>query len=85
MQFLYQNISELKRKKELFSKIFSSFSGNVADLGCGSGIDSYSLAKNGFLVDAFDPSIKMIQLAENKYSEFLKKIKFHNIPSSLAK
>lgn len=49
----------------------------VADLGCGSGIDSFALSKCGNTVDAFDPSPKMIKLAAKTASEKKFEINFH--------
>lgn len=50
-------------KKKFFEKYNPS---KAADLGCGSGNDTIALAETGFIVDAFDPSIKMVQLVKNK-------------------
>jgi ubiquinone/menaquinone biosynthesis C-methylase UbiE len=53
--------SNLARREEFYKKIFDTKKGKVADIGCGSGLDSIALAKSGFDVAAFDPSEKMIE------------------------
>lgn len=50
----------------------------VADLGCGSGIDSIALSKCNNIVDAFDPSQQMIKLAKKTSIENEFEINFHN-------
>ena len=67
----------IDRRTKLFSKLKIKNS-IVADLGCGSGIDSIALSKCGNSVDAFDPSAKMIELAERTAANQDYNIDFHN-------
>lgn len=67
----------IDRKVKLFSKLKIK-NEIVADLGCGSGIDSFALSKCNNTVDAFDPSPKMIELAEKTVMESKFEINFHN-------
>jgi glycine/sarcosine N-methyltransferase len=58
----------------------------VADIGCGSGVDSIALATNGHSVFGFDPSSKMIELAFENAKKLGVEINFNknsilNIPS----
>ncbi|MGE5681432.1 MAG: class I SAM-dependent methyltransferase [Bacillota bacterium] len=55
--------SALKRRQELLSRFIDKGVISAADLGCGSGLDSIALAKNGIKVAAFDQSSKMITRA----------------------
>jgi SAM-dependent methyltransferase len=48
--------------------------GKVVDIGCGIGLDSIALAKNGHLVSAFDPSPKMIEEAKKNAGQYNQKI-----------
>ncbi|VAX28394.1 hypothetical protein MNBD_IGNAVI01-2810 [hydrothermal vent metagenome] len=67
----------VERKIKLFTKL--KIKGLVtADLGCGSGVDSIGLSTLGNEVDAFDPSPKMIGLAEKSSVEKRLDIHFHN-------
>ncbi len=67
----------IDRKVKLFSKLKIN-NKTVADLGCGSGVDSIALSKCGNTVDAFDPSIKMIELAEKTAAAKGFNVDFHN-------
>ncbi len=67
----------IDRKVKLFSKLKVN-NGIVADLGCGSGIDSIALSMCGNNVDAFDPSPKMIKLAEKTAAERGFNVNFYN-------
>lgn len=67
----------IDRKIKLFSKLKVKYE-IVADLGCGSGIDSMALSECNNAVDAFDPSPKMIKLAEKTALENTFEINFHN-------
>ena len=67
----------IDRKVKLFTKLKVN-NGIVADLGCGSGIDSIALSICGNNVDAFDPSPKMVKLAEKTSVEKGFNVNFHN-------
>lgn len=67
----------VERKIKLFTKIKIK-NQTAADLGCGSGVDSIALSALGNKVDAFDPSPKMIELAEKSAVEKKIDIHFHN-------
>jgi len=69
----------IDRRVKLFSKLKIQ-DGFVADLGCGSGIDSIALNKCGNTVEAFDPSPQMIALAERTVAERGLSINFYNYP-----
>ncbi|MEE9430876.1 MAG: class I SAM-dependent methyltransferase [Melioribacteraceae bacterium] len=77
----------LQRKKGAFNKIVPSKTKYVADLGCGSGIDSIALSELGYNVTAFDISEGMIEKAKKNAEEKKQIIKFNKysidkIPSS---
>ena len=69
--------SAIDRKVKLFTKLNVN-NGIVADLGCGSGIDSIALSKCDNTVDSFDPSPKMIKLAEKTAVERGFNVNFYN-------
>jgi 2-polyprenyl-3-methyl-5-hydroxy-6-metoxy-1,4-benzoquinol methylase len=54
----------LRLRIDAYRNIFVN-TGKVADLGCGIGLDSIALAKNGHAVTAFDISPRMIKTANN--------------------
>lgn len=68
----------LKRRLSFFKKF--SFTGSALDLGCGSGLDSISLAKLGLTVSACDHSNEMIQKAKINAEKYSAEINFMNIP-----
>ena len=70
--------SALQKRKELLSGFVRSQIKSVADVGCGTGIDSISLSRLGLNVSAFDPSSKMISAAKVKTEIQKKKIEFYN-------
>lgn len=51
--------------------------GRTADIGCGIGLDSIALARNGHSVSSFDPSPLMIAEAKNNASKFNVSIDSH--------
>ncbi|MEI7812890.1 MAG: methyltransferase domain-containing protein [Ignavibacteria bacterium] len=55
----------LKRREAVINKFIEEGMKNVADFGCGSGLDSISLSQNGLKVTAFDQSEGMISQARN--------------------
>ncbi|MCX7876901.1 MAG: class I SAM-dependent methyltransferase [Melioribacteraceae bacterium] len=65
----------LEKRKETFANIFEP-NKLVADLGCGTGLDSVALALNGNKVFAFDPSLKMIEVAKQNSFKFSVDINF---------
>ncbi len=67
----------IEKKRKLFAKLKIT-NQTVADLGCGSGVDSIALSALGNSIDAFDPSPKMIELAQRNAVEKELDIHFHN-------
>jgi len=67
----------VERKIKLFTKL-KIRNQTAADLGCGSGVDSIGLSTLDNEVDAFDPSSKMIELAEKSAVDKGLDIHFHN-------
>lgn len=67
--------SNLEKRKASYKKLFDK-SGFVADLGCGTGLDSIALALNGHKVFGFDPSSKMIELAKRNAQMYSTEINF---------
>ncbi|MCK9212151.1 MAG: class I SAM-dependent methyltransferase [Ignavibacteriaceae bacterium] len=66
------------KRKAFYEKVFAK--GNittVADLGCGSGLDSLALAGIGLKVTGFDPSAEMIKLAKKNAGNAKTKINFY--------
>ncbi|NMB82778.1 MAG: class I SAM-dependent methyltransferase [Ignavibacteria bacterium] len=60
----YEKMIDLEKNLELRTEAYKNIfkePGVVADIGCGIGLDSIALAKNGHHVFAFDPSPNMIQ------------------------
>ncbi len=68
--------SALKRRIELLKKFIKPGWTKAADLGCGSGMDSISLARLGLEVTAFDISPAMIEKAKANASLFNVNINF---------
>lgn len=74
----------LEKRKASLKNIFNK-TGFVADLGCGTGLDSIALAQNGNTVFAVDPSSKMIDAAKLNAQRFSAEVNFlkstiQNIP-----
>ncbi len=63
----YDKMIDFEKNLELridaYKKIFPA-NGNVVDIGCGVGLDSIALAKNGHNVTAFDISPQMIEMVK---------------------
>lgn len=67
----------LIRRKTFYETIFTNQNIKViADLGCGSGLDSLALASMGLKVIGFDPSAEMIRSAKQNAAKFGAGIKF---------
>jgi glycine/sarcosine N-methyltransferase len=70
--------SSLLKRKDLLNKFTAGKIKTAADLGCGTGLDSISLAMNGIAVNGFDISAEMIRQAKlNAKKAGLKNISFH--------
>jgi ubiquinone/menaquinone biosynthesis C-methylase UbiE len=70
--------SIVKKKKNLL-KIFSNLNTkSAADIGCGTGVDSIALALNGLKISAFDPSEKMLSVANYNSKEMNAGVEFYN-------
>jgi ubiquinone/menaquinone biosynthesis C-methylase UbiE len=70
--------SALKKRKILLSNFIDDKIKSVADVGCGTGVDSISLSQLGLDVTAFDPSVEMINTARTNSEKHNCKIDFHN-------
>jgi 2-polyprenyl-3-methyl-5-hydroxy-6-metoxy-1,4-benzoquinol methylase len=68
----------LQKRKMLLSSFIDDKIKSVADVGCGTGVDSISLSQLGFNVTAFDPSLEMISTASTNSEKYNCKIKFYN-------
>ncbi len=72
------NFSELVIKRE---KALSIITGDnkltIADVGCGTGVDSIALKRLGNTVYSFDPSAGMIEKAKSNAAELKAKINFY--------
>lgn len=84
----YDKMIDFKKNLDLrinaYKKIFPT-AGNVVDIGCGVGLDSIALAKNGHAVTAFDISPRMIELVKMNSEKYDVKIEtgvfsFNTIP-----
>ena len=80
----------LEKRKAFYEMVFAKRNiVEVADLGCGSGLDSLALAGMGYKVTGFDPSSEMIQSAQNNATTAKLDIKFYrksilNIPEKFS-
>lgn len=72
--------SNLVKRIDLIKPFIRKGMKSVADLGCGSGIDSIALFKNGLKVTSFDISKKMILQAKNNARLYGADIEFINSP-----
>ncbi len=68
----------LQRRKTLLSSFIDKQIKTVADVGCGTGVDSIALAQLGLNVTAFDPSYEMINIAKANSKKRNCKIQFNN-------
>ncbi len=69
--------SALQKRKILLSNFIDDNIKSVADVGCGTGVDSISLSQLGLNVTAFDPSSEMINTARTNSEKNNCKIDFH--------
>jgi len=74
--------SALQKRKTLLSNFADDKIKTVADVGCGTGVDSISLFQLGLSVIAFDPSVEMINVAKVNCKNLKAKIDFYNYPAS---
>lgn len=74
--------SALTKRKRLLSGFADEKIETVADVGCGTGVDSISLAQIGFDVTAFDPSSEMINTAIENSKRLNAQINFYNYSAS---
>jgi len=68
----------VENKKVHLKNLITSAMKFVADIGCGSGVDSIALASLGLKVTAFDPSVEMLKVAEANAKRLNVKVGFHN-------
>ena len=69
--------SALQKRKILLSNFIDDIIKSVADVGCGTGVDSISLCQLGLDVTSFDPSSEMIKTARTNSDKHKCKIDFH--------
>lgn len=74
--------SALQKRKILLSNFIDEKIKTVADVGCGTGVDSISLFQLGLMVTAFDPSIEMINVAKGNCKNTNTQIDFNNYSAS---
>jgi ubiquinone/menaquinone biosynthesis C-methylase UbiE len=74
--------SALQKRKELLSGFITPQMKSVADVGCGTGVDSISLSLLGLNVFAFDPSLEMINAAKANSERKETNIEFYNYPAN---
>ena len=70
--------SALQKRKILLSNFVDEKIKSVADVGCGTGVDSISLSQLGLDVTSFDPSTEMINTARTNSEKYNCKIDFYN-------
>ena len=70
----------LLKRKDVLSKFITNDFENAIDIGCGTGLDSISLALNGLNVTAFDTSELMISKARQNAKDRNLNIRFINSP-----
>ena len=68
----------LQKRKELLSGFIAPQIKNVADVGCGTGVDSIALSQLGVTVTSFDPSLDMINSAKTNSLRQKVKLDFYN-------
>ncbi len=74
--------SALNKRKNLLSGFVNNKIFSGADVGCGTGVDSISLAELGLSVTAFDQSVDMINKAKENCKKTNTKIEFFNYSTS---
>jgi ubiquinone/menaquinone biosynthesis C-methylase UbiE len=74
--------SALQKRKILLSNFIENKIKSVADVGCGTGVDSISLAQLGLNITAFDPSFEMINIAKENSKRLKTQIDFYNYSAS---
>ena len=74
--------SSVNKKIKLLKSFIHSETRNAADIGCGTGADSISLASSGLKVTAFDPSIEMLKRAGINAGNFNVKIELQNFSAT---
>lgn len=70
--------SALQKRKILLSNFVDKKIKSIADVGCGTGVDSISLSQFGLNVNSFDPSLEMIKTARTNSEKQNCKIDFYN-------
>ena len=74
--------SALQMRKILLSNFVDDKVKSVADVGCGTGVDSISLSQLGLNVTSFDPSVEMINAAIENSKGLNTQIIFYNYSAS---
>jgi len=70
--------SAVEKKKSLLKNFFNQDVKMVAEIGCGTGVDSIALSLNGLKVSAFDPSNKMLSVAKSNSKKMNTDVVFYN-------
>lgn len=70
--------SAVGKKKTLLKNLIDPTVKTVADIGCGTGVDSIALSLNGLNVSAFDPSEKMISVAKMNSKKMNAGVEFYS-------
>ncbi len=68
----------VESKKKLLKNFIKPEMKYAADLGCGSGVDSITLALLGLKVVAIDPSVEMLKIAKENVEKEKLRVTFHN-------
>ena len=75
----------LQKRTNALSKFIHNSYKTTIDIGCGTGLDSVSLALNGLKVTGYDTSVQMISKARENAKKRNLKIHFINAPFSKAR
>jgi len=68
----------VERKQNLLKNYIDQNTKFVADIGCGTGVDSIVFSKLGLNVDAFDSSVQMLNIAETNSKKMNSNVVIHN-------
>lgn len=68
----------VERKQNILKNFIEKDTKSVADIGCGSGVDSIAFSKLNMNVYAFDPSSEMLKIAETNSKKMNSSIAIHN-------
>lgn len=67
---IYDTVNPIDSYKEFYVNAIKELSPiSIADIGCGSGLLTYELAKNGFQMIGIEPSSRLLELARKRSGE----------------